>query len=67
MKMAFKRDYLIGGLNGKADPTDYVVGYQADNGMYIEIRSITGETFRWYRVNGKEFEKLKDAKEYCMK
>lgn len=65
--MKFKRSYLIGGLNGMDDPTDYVVGYQADNGKFIDIHSLIGETYRWYSVDGKEFDTLKEAKQYCMK
>lgn len=63
--MKFKRDYLIGGTNGKNNPSDYVVGYLADNGMYIDIVELINSTFRWYRVGNKSFELLKHAKAYC--
>lgn len=63
--MKFKRVYLIGGEAGKDDNTDYVVGYRAENGMYIEIKELVDNTYRWYMVGGKEFGTLKAAKEYC--
>ena len=63
--MKFTRVYLIGGEAGKDDDTDYVVGYRAENGMYIEIKELVDNTYRWYMVGGKEFGTLKDAKAYC--
>ena len=66
--MKFTKDYMIGGLKGKDDSTDYIVGYKAENGMYIEIKELIDNTYRWYKVNdGKEFQYLKDAKAYCEK
>ena len=66
--MTFKRKYLIGGLNGKASSEDFVVGYQADNGKYIDIRFLFGnESFREYVVDGKTFSTLAEAKAYCQK
>ena len=61
----FRRVYLIGGENGKADPTDYVVGYKASNGKYIEIKELINNAYRWYVVDGKSFETLKQAKSAC--
>ena len=43
----FIRVYLIGGESGKADATDYVVGYKASNGKYIEVKELVNGSFRW--------------------
>lgn len=61
----FHRVYLIGGESGKADLTDYVVGYMASNGKYIEIKETIDNSFRWYVVEGKTFETLARAKAAC--
>ena len=64
--MTFKRVYLTGGLNGKFDEDDFIVGYQSDNGKFIEIRFLFGnESFREYHVDGKMFSTLSEAKAYC--
>jgi hypothetical protein len=67
--MKFKRVYLIGGIAGKDDPTDYVVGYKAENGLYIEIENKNFESLRWYAVefNGvkHEYDTLAEAKAFC--
>ena len=64
--MKFKRIYMVGGENGKADPTDYVVGYKAENGKRIEIMSLLNTPGRWYEVNGRHYFTLKDAKAACI-
>ena len=61
----FRRVYLIGGESGKADPTDYVVGYMESNGKYIEIKELVDNSFRWYVVDGVSFDTLKQAKSAC--
>ena len=63
--MKFKKVYMLGGLNGKADPTDYVIGYVAENGAYIEIKELINSSYRWYAVNGHEYNTLKEAKAAC--
>ena len=63
--MKFTRIYLIGGTNGKANNTDYVIGYKAENGKVIIIRELINSSFRWYEVDGKSYETLKQAKAAC--
>lgn len=64
--MKFKKIYMFGGEYGKADPTDYVDYYEAENGMKINIHdSITNPQDRYYTVNGYIFFTLREAKEYC--
>ena len=58
-----KRIYLIGGTNGKADPTDYVIEYE-HNGFRIEIKELVDGSYRWYKVDGHEYNTLKEAREY---
>lgn len=61
--MKFTRIYLAGGINGKKDENDFVWGYKADNGAVIRV-IYWDNNYHWYSVNGKEFEKLAEAKEY---
>ena len=63
--MTFRRVYLIGGDAGKVDPTDYIVGYRASNGKYIEIKELIDNSFRWYEVDGKSYSTLVQAKAAC--
>ena len=65
ISMKFVRVYLIGGETGKADDTDYVIGYKASNGKYIEIKELIDSSFRWYVVDGVSFSTLKQAKAAC--
>lgn len=65
--MKYKRVYLIGGTNGKDDHTDYVIGYKAEDGSYIEKRwcGLSVNSAMWYAVDGHEFLTLREAKSYC--
>lgn len=65
VNVTFHRVYLVGGESGKADQTDYVVGYKASNGKYIEIRGLVNNSLRWYVVDGVSFDTLKQAKSAC--
>lgn len=67
--MKYKRIYTISGTNKKADDTDYISKYIAENGKVIEIMELVNSPMRWYRVDGKEFDTLKAAKNYveCIK
>lgn len=80
--MKFKRRYLDGGYNGKAHEHDFVTGYLAENGMYIDNEFGFGSdrpvgykvylSFDHWRADkfnkfGVECYRLKAAKEYCEK
>jgi hypothetical protein len=65
MKVTFKKDWFFGG--DKKDEngiSDWVRGYKASNGKYIEVGK-TMSSYRWYEVDGKSFGTLKEAKKYC--
>ncbi len=62
--MKFKKVYLFGGTNGKTDDTDYIIGYKAENGKYIEIVELIDGSYHWYKVDNKEFFTLKSAKSF---
>lgn len=63
----FAKIYMFGGLKGKSDPTDYIVGYQSKNGKYIDKRTSSFDCQVWYECDGHMFDTLKEAKEYCAK
>lgn len=66
MRLTFKRDWFFGG-NHKDGISDWICGYKASNGMYIEVQmgfNCNGE--KWYSVNEKSFDTLKEAKEYVV-
>ena len=64
--MKYKKDYLVGGLAGKADPTDYVVGYKTENGIYIMVDEIINTNYRSYYVDKThQYSTLKEALRYC--
>lgn len=65
MKLRYSRIYLSG-RNKAEDSTDYIVGYKVSNGMYIDIKSVglCANSFTYYEVNGKQFNTLREAKNY---
>jgi hypothetical protein len=65
-KITFKKNYFFGG-DRKDDAHDYVVGYTASNGAYIEAveYEFTGRIDH-YTVNGIPFATLKEAKDYII-
>ena len=69
--MKFKAVYMSG-ESRKADPTDYIDYYEAENGLKIEIVELINSTHRFYRVwsaDGKALRSsdfLNEAKLYCM-
>lgn len=65
--MKFKRVYMFGGTSGKDDPTDYLIGYECENGKYIDKRTSALDCQVWYEVDGWPFDSLKDAKAYVTK
>lgn len=62
--MRYTRIYMEGGENGKADPTDYVIGYRAENGKKIEVVSLINTSAKWYKVDGWSYDTLKEAKKH---
>lgn len=67
MTKKFTRVYMFGGLNGKDDPTDYVIGYQCENGKYIDKVELLNSSEYTYSCDGYSFNSLKDAKRYASK
>ena len=81
--MKFERIYMGSGTNKKADSTDYVNYYKAENGMVIQIVELINSTIRFYKVFKDEdemnkfyplgehyhwcFQTLKGAKEFIEK
>lgn len=64
-RMKFRKEYAYGG-DKKADEDDYVKAYIAENGKRIEAKwGPLSDSYKHYEVDGKWFERLKDAKEYC--
>lgn len=68
--MKFRREYCIGGLDGKADEIDFVTAYVAENGLRIKVNYMFGnESYRSYtvRCGGGDFHfsYLKEAKAFC--
>lgn len=61
----FTRVYMSGGVNGKDDPTDYVIGYQCENGKYIDKVELINSSEYYYQCDGIGFHTLKDAKIYA--
>lgn len=66
MKVTFKRVWFFGGdKKDEAGMSDWICGYCASNGMYIEAKTgFTNVNMKWYEVNGKSFDTLREAKEY---
>ena len=78
--MKFERIYMTSHTNKKADSTDYVDYYKAENGMVIQIVEPLNMSGRWYKVFANEdemnkfypfgehfhrcFQTLKNAKEF---
>ena len=78
--MKFERIYMQSGTNKKADSTDYVDYYKAENGAVIQIVELINVDDRFYKVFRDEsewkkynpfrenwhlcFSKLRDAKDY---
>ena len=62
----FQEVYLMGGVGKNMGSTDYVIGYQCDNGMYIAKHRRHGSVsaYDWH-VSGKSFATLEEAKKYC--
>lgn len=66
--MKFTKVYMFGGKNGKDDPTDYLIGYESENGTYIDKRTSTFDSLVWYECEGHLFYTLKEAKNFvCRK
>ena len=64
MTITFKRKWFFGG-DYKDGSDDWVCGYEASNGKYIENHSsFCNDNVRWYVVDGKSFDTLKEAKAY---
>jgi hypothetical protein len=66
MKITFKKIYFFGG-DTKLDSDeleDYVAAYEASNGKRIDVIYSTYTT-KYYEVDGKYFETLKEAKMFC--
>ena len=64
--MKFTREYCTGGLDGKGGDDDFVVGYHGENGSHIKVNYVLGnESYRWYSVGGRCFDKLAQAKAYA--
>lgn len=65
-KITFKHHWFFGGEK-KDGSNDYVIGYHASNGKYIDIvESFDNCRDRYYKVDGKIFYTLKESKEYCI-
>lgn len=62
--MKYTKIYVCSGTNQKADETDYIDRYIAENGAVIKIKEVINTNYRWYSVNGKSFDTLKAAKAY---
>lgn len=66
MKVTFKRQWFFGG-DTKDELSDWVCAYKASTGETIEIEScFDNENIRWYIVDGKSFDYLKQAKAYVI-
>ena len=63
--MKYTKVYLCGGTSGKSDPTDYIIGYLAESGKYIDKRTSAFDSDVWYEVDGFMFDTLRAAKSYC--
>ena len=63
--MKYQKVYMFGGTKGKDDPTDYIIGYQCNNGRYIDKRTSAFDSQVWYECDGYMFDTLKDAKAYA--
>ena len=61
----FTKVYMFGGLKGKDDPTDYVIGYQCENGKYIDKVEQINSSEYYYVCDGWGFSTLKEAKAYA--
>jgi hypothetical protein len=68
MKVTFKRDWFFGGDHKDENGiSDWICGYKASNGMLIEVQTgFNCNSRKWYLVNGKSFDTLKEAKEYVI-
>ena len=65
--MKFNRIYCFGRENGKVNKDDFVVAYVAENGKRIDVEFLFGnESYRYYRVDGKGYDKLAQAKAACI-
>ena len=66
MKITFKRMWFFGGdQKDERGISDWVCGYKASNGKIIEVgKSMT--SYKWYEVDGKSFDLLKEAKDYIV-
>lgn len=62
--MKYKRIYLIGEENGKADADDFVIRYRAENGAYMDVEYLGNQVLQ-YRFLGKTFRLLKTAMNAC--
>lgn len=63
--MKITKVYMFGGTNGKADPTDYIVGYVCENGKYIDKRTSALDSQVWYECDNIIFDTLSEAKKYA--
>lgn len=64
--MKFKRIWCFGNENGRYSEDDFVIAYVAENGTRIDVEFVFGNnSLRSYRVNGKAYTHLKDAKAAC--
>lgn len=63
--MKYTKVYMFGGTDGKDDPTDYLIGYECENGKYINKRTSAFDAQTWYEVDNILFDTLKEAKEYA--
>ena len=65
-KVTFKRQWFFGGdKKDEIGISDWVCGYKASNGKYIEV-GLTATNYKWYEVEGESFDTLKEAKEYII-
>ena len=63
--MKFKKVYCFGG-DCKANEDDFIVSYIAENGKRIDVEFvISNQSIRSYRVDGKAYRTLKEAKAAC--
>lgn len=72
--MKLKRRYIFGGYEGKnKEYDDFVIGYLAENGLYIDIDFNFNNTAGKYTIYKNQdrqeritfFYKLKDARQFC--
>ena len=63
--MKYKRIYLLGREHGKKNEDDFVVGYAAGNGKYIETVFNFDGSIGGYKIDGQFYRHLAEAKSAC--